>query len=526
MRSIPWALTWETLYHGRWMLPAAFAVANFMPLAVESALRKEGLVDINDPSQIIMHVVMTQMNLFIFGFGVMWTQGRVSRLYTAPASNATLAAWHLIPAMALVWTESVLSGLMMNALFDLDWPIWGPALFSAVAIAAVYASLWQTEKSSWVIYSLGGVTLILGMWYKTRHGGLSGQPTGYWREVTILEAATLALFAVLSFYAAIKGIARDRQGEILPSLGFLAWMERILDPAPAMGAPFRSPEDAQFWYVWSQKGWAMPVCVVFGTVIALCGWTIFNRNAQELMNGFQAGGILLSVVGMLGGLIMGNCGQNDASFEMGNFLATRPLNTRALSRVVIKTLIRSSLMSWGIWLGVFGLAYLLVRAFGSDPDLQVLREWGWWYFPMTILGPWVIASLGAALGLSGRTLPIAVNMISFVALPVVGMVAAQIFLSRDMQQLAGRSLVSVASMIAILVTFVAYWLARRRRFIEPSALLTAGLVWLLCCVPVAFQAAHHPDQIFPQYMAVIAILALAVAPFSTIPLALNWNRVR
>src|SRR5262245_29622071 len=114
MRSIPAALTWELLRRGRYILIAALFAANGLPAILFAALRLHGAVDPTDPAQISMHVVMMQVNMFIFGFALFAAQGHPSRLYALPVSNASLVAWHLIPAMALLALELVSSTALLN----------------------------------------------------------------------------------------------------------------------------------------------------------------------------------------------------------------------------------------------------------------------------------------------------------------------------------------------------------------------------------------------------------------------------
>jgi hypothetical protein len=45
MPSIPRALTWELLYHGRWGLLAALLGANALPLTLMAALSHDGALD-------------------------------------------------------------------------------------------------------------------------------------------------------------------------------------------------------------------------------------------------------------------------------------------------------------------------------------------------------------------------------------------------------------------------------------------------------------------------------------------------
>ena len=56
MRSIPLAMTWEIFAHGRWSLIAGALGANVLPALILTALRHEGTIIPEDPSQLVMHV--------------------------------------------------------------------------------------------------------------------------------------------------------------------------------------------------------------------------------------------------------------------------------------------------------------------------------------------------------------------------------------------------------------------------------------------------------------------------------------
>src|SRR5437667_12048436 len=99
MRSIPLAITWEMLRRGRWGLIAAVLAANALPAIILTALCLDGAVDPGEPSHIIVHVVLVQINLFIFGAAVFAAQGTPARLYAFPVPTSSLLAVHMVPAM-------------------------------------------------------------------------------------------------------------------------------------------------------------------------------------------------------------------------------------------------------------------------------------------------------------------------------------------------------------------------------------------------------------------------------------------
>src|SRR5262245_47621902 len=139
MRSIPLAMTWEMLAFRKWYLLAGALGANLFPILLITAMRHDGPLPSDDPNMILMHVVMTQLNMFVFGICVMWSQGTSTRLYSFPITTSTMITWHLVPAMTLMAIQSVVGTLLLNAVFQLDWPIWGPAVYVAVALSAIQA---------------------------------------------------------------------------------------------------------------------------------------------------------------------------------------------------------------------------------------------------------------------------------------------------------------------------------------------------------------------------------------------------
>src|SRR5579885_1005999 len=138
MRSVPTALTWELFTRGRWNLLLAVFGANLLPILLLTALRRDGvIVSDNEPAFLIMHVVLLQIMMLTFGAAVFSSQGDVKRLFTYPIPTTTLVAWHMLPAMVLAWLQTVISVAAWNAIYGVDWPIWGPALFLAVAMISV-----------------------------------------------------------------------------------------------------------------------------------------------------------------------------------------------------------------------------------------------------------------------------------------------------------------------------------------------------------------------------------------------------
>jgi hypothetical protein len=524
MRSIPVAMTLEIFRHGKWLLLLGLLGANVLPVLLLAALSQEGMLRPTDPHMLVMHIVLTQVSLFAFGMSVIAAQGPLARLYTYPVSSATIVAWRMLPAMLLVALEVIASTAALNAVFDLGWPLWGPALFAAAALALMQAALWLAEKTLWLPISIGAVAIVFGLWHKSRYGGLSGMPTHLWSTITPLEVLTLLLMAGVAAAIAVVAVGRNRRGDPLPELGIVAVLLRLFEDGPIGGRRFKSPAEAQFWCEWRRKGWAMPVCVAAGIVLGVGGWAFGSRNPGELLEGFVAGGALLSIGAVLCGLIIGNVGRSDESFDMGQFLGTRPLTNSELASCVLRVAAGSVLASWALWAIAFGVAYAGVKLFAAAPP--ALPEWaGWWLFPAALLGAWGVTTVAASVSLTGRArLVLFLSCAFFTALIAVPLLERHV-LARSSRAEFREWLWALIGASFLVGTVWAFVRARRREVISRA---TAGLAWLawiiVCGVAVAAFDAQAAAGV--PLLLLAGLLSLTIGPIAAAPLALAWNRTR
>jgi hypothetical protein len=170
MRTIPMAITWELFKRCRWSLLTALLGSNLIALGLFTALRREGPLPSDDPSTIMMHLLMMLLNLFIFGMALMQFQGSAARLFIYPVRSSTIVMCHFLPSMLLMALQSIFSISLVNALYDFHWPLWGPTLSMAVSLTAIQATLWLTEKSAWAAFAFALVSGCLGIWFKSRYG--------------------------------------------------------------------------------------------------------------------------------------------------------------------------------------------------------------------------------------------------------------------------------------------------------------------------------------------------------------------
>lgn len=532
MRSIPFAMVWEMFTHRRWSLIAAALGANVFPVILLTALRHDGPVPAGDSSMILMHVVLMQTNMFVFGMAMIASQGNPSRLFTYPVTSATIVAWQFLPAMVLMGVELVVSTAILNAVFDLNWPLWGPALLVSVAVPAIQAVLWWTEKSGWLPWGMVLVGGIFGLWFKTRYGPLSALPDHYWSLITPGEIATMFTAAVCAFAVAVLALDRNRRGESLGSLGIVAWLDRMLEPAITFGTSgtsFETATRAQLWFEWRQKGWAMPVTVVFAMFVGGCGWLLFNRDLDQLFANSVISGGFLSVVGLIGGLVMGNSGPHDAKYEIGSFLATRPMSTPDLARTILRVAARSVLVTWLIWATALAALFLLLIALGipfGPASSEIRQQLGWWYFPATLVGCWTVVGVGTSIGLLGRETLFVKLLCGALTIWLALLLGMKLGLSYEFQKILAHVAGWVVGLLCLLGTIGIFVVAGRRLLIGWSLAYVGASAWAGLASLVAIWWWSQSLAPLTMLVLILGVSALAVAPLAAAPLALSLNRNR
>jgi hypothetical protein len=527
-------MTWELFRRGRWGFLGAYLAAVALPALLYTALRVDGAFDPADRALIVIHMVLMLFAAMAFCSPIFSALGDPSRLYAYPATAATIAAWNLVPAMAAVSSGYLATAATLNALFHVDWPLWGPALFLPAGLAVFAATMWLAGKSAWhwfviVVPAMAAV----GVWFNSRHGLLFPSSRAHlWREVTVDEILTMLAATAAAYYAAVVGVARSRRGDAPRTPRFLLWIGRLLDalldPAPALGAAFRSPAQAQFWFEWRQKGWFMPAIVLLlGAGFGL-GWLCFNRVPLTLFEGAFWGGAILPLGGLIIGLLIGNAGPTDSKMEMGHFLAARPMTSAEMARIMLKTAALSVLAAWVLWVLGFLAVCVVLQAAQAQVPMILPGPQGWRQFPVMLFGAWLSVALLATLAQAGRPRLTMTLFCSAMALMLGGLLFTKYVLYRDpllAAQFRNGSLIA-AGLIFALGTAWAFVAARRRSLIGSPTVYAAVGIWIAASalvVSLRWSALAAPLSV---YVFVIGVLALAAFPLAGAPLALAWNRNR
>jgi hypothetical protein len=240
----------------------------------------------------------------------------------------------------------------------------------------------------------------------------------------------------------------------------------------------------------------------------------------------------LSLLVFVGGVVVGNCGPNDANFEMGQFLATRPMTSSDMARTLLKTAGRSTLVAWVAW-AVAGLTvYAILLALQWGPKIAVDRDLilPWWYFPATLLGPWTVATFGASILLTGRTKPFlaigSVLLVLWIALQIF----AKYYLSQMGREAMYQGLAEACGAAAMGLTAWLFVAARRRSLIGWPTVSSGLACWVTMCVLAVMLRQRDPSALYSVpwqgWLVISGLLALVVLPCAAMPLAIAWNRNR
>jgi hypothetical protein len=518
-------MIWEVLARGRWNLILAVFGAIALPAMVLMALERDGALDPHDPSILQMHMIMALVGMLFSGAAILQSQGKVSRLYAHPLATSEIVTWRLLPAMVIIVLQMVLGTAVLNAMFNLDWPLWGPALTAAVGFAAIQATLWFTENSSgWLLVANAATAGAIGLWFRSRYGGMFSEPSHYWRLLTPGEVLTMLAIAAASYWVAVKGVARNRCGEPPLSVGIIDRLNRILESYTTFNTPPATAFDSQCRYEWQRKGWLMPAAVIVIIVGGLIGWFFGSREPDDLFLAFLGGGGALWMIGFIGGLVFGNMGRSDADYAMGSFIATRPISDGDFARAILKTAATSVLLAWLIWAISFALVCLGLLATGTFHRTN-FGEMNWLLYPMTLLGPWAVTGTFASLGLAGR-LKAMVIALSGLSAAFIGGTVISSFLSHELRFLIQRGWVLLVVATILGSAPLLFAAARRKGLISSPVVWASAAAWI---VGVAATTLFWPATLpltFLSFLLLAASLALVFIPFAAAPLAVGINRRR
>ncbi|OAI54203.1 hypothetical protein AYO47_03290 [Planctomyces sp. SCGC AG-212-M04] len=413
-----------------------------------------------------------------------------------------------------LWTACV---GVLNGVLPLEWPVLGPALFGAVAVPLVLATTWYGDKSVWLPVLVLVAAVGPFLWLKSRYGGPLSDPDHQWQHVTPGESIFLAGLGVLAYFIGVAGVARQRRQEPLSVPKLIEWLSQILERTPAENLKFRSAEDAQEWVEWNSKGVMLPGMLFFFGGVAFFGWLLFNRQLSTLTQGIFGTGMVLPLLAGIVGLILGNFGPSDNNSIMGPWIASRPLTSAAIARVVLKTQFRAvatCTVAWqlAMW-AVMAVAGARVPQQELPPAAFAAANW---------LLPWAAASVGMLVCLTGRSGWIGVGSVILMLTTMVTGLIVRWTAGGQMSETFFSGALIVVSIAVIAGTVVSFVAAIRRGMISLRTVAVCAVIVAVLIPLVVWQLRGH------ELMCLVgaAIVVWSVAPFPMAPLAVAWNRNR
>jgi len=536
------ALAWEFFQRGWWRILNALLAGLGVALIVYSSVLQSGPLEPRSGRS--LHFVLVWIWFVSSAGAALAAQGDPARFYLLPLSNRVLAAVTMFPGMISVGVTYLLTAGLLNRLFGVGWPVWGPALLLPTALAAFQtASRVAGPGRAARIVAWIAVAIPLDWWMRGRYGGGSFlEPRWMWTTVTPGELATIASIGLAAFSLTVYCIRRDRRGD-LPLLSQISPRLALHQETAHFERPrFGSAEAAQFWFEWQHKGLILPATfVVFATflITAYCGeW--FEDREYRLLHDFLAYGSGLMLFALLGGLALGHTDLPAANPECGSLLATRPATNASLAGALLKVEAVSLLLTGAMWaVALAGSTALLYSNQGLEPvfDLWTVhgkfaaaaRGMGPWYaLPVVgaiLLATWAALSLTTSVVLIGRQRLI----VAFVTAGIPALLLGLYLADRDA---SGRPLLPDGAWqyliggLAAAGTLGSFGMARQRRAISGPTCCAALAGWLTLCGlawSVCLLASYREPA--PVFCAA-GLLTLPLAPLATCPLALAWNRHR
>jgi len=526
MNSAAHSLSWEFFVRRRWSLLAATIGTAIIPALILLLLKNTNSLEKDERGLETLHFVWVQCECLALISVVLYGNGLSRRRYALPIETRALALWQLLPGMISCSVAFVATAVALNLLYEIDWPIWGPALFIAVASAAMQGALWLAGHS--VPLQVIFMTLIaapLSFWLKAHYGSITGQPTEYWRTVTPGDIGFLAAFALISYAISVLALSRDRRGDAPNFFGWREWMESGRARRPVTMAVPKTPLRAQFWYEWAQKGFFLPAVVIVFTSLFLIVWIWGGSRVEHLRDGLDGIGGGLCIAGFVVGLAFGHCGRSDGDPRLGAFLASRPLTDTSFAMSILRTTGRSVVTAWLLWAVSRALLLVCLSPYGFHSLTEEL-----WLHLGVLVGVWTTAAIPACAALTGRS-EFCVGLIVGTGTLLIGQsVLVRLFIPGELRMTADRALAYVDAFLCMAVAVWLFGKALRRSLLGMPTIVVVAVIWAgLVAVGgsaliASFVELKERGALFHVMLA--CGTALALTPIAAAPLAVSWNRHR
>jgi hypothetical protein len=450
--------------------------------------------------------------------------------------------------MALAWL-TLAWGALRPALrpYEVEPPLWWPALTLAVVLAWLQAIVWTPFPLPWLravvlIPIISPLAFLLPL-----VDALDFSPViGYGLLIALLPAA---------YGVAVVGVARARRGAG-PRWTWPGWPARLRRTFSTPLRPsFVSPLRAQVWFEWRRAGLSFPVMLFACSLIWLPLIPITAKFLDDAAGAGQAlvplfllrevGSLWLTVSGVLifapflalvcGGE-MGKLPGRERTFALSSFLTTRPVSAWTLVRAKFEAAALSTLAGWGVasaglllWFALGGHAAEMAETFGALRQRHPGAPF--WIGLFLLVGgavvlTWLQIVQGLWMGLARRSWRDAITAFSFGVFIILLFVVTWLSKSpRNWQRLLDL-LPWLMGVVVVLKVLAALWVFRilERHGLGPLGILRGALaIWLLS-VAGLFGVLYWLLRPPVSTLVFGIVLALPLTRLALAPLALDWNR--
>ncbi len=441
--------------------------------------------------------------------------GKPAQRYLLPSKSILLVGVPMLCSIVTTFGFYVAVALVLNAFFDANWLILGPALFAAVAISWMQAVYWSTSNSGGLRAFVGLVSAV-GIIAIAGQNMLNGGGTPFLiRELTPLRLVGYVATTGISLAIATLGFSQLRHGQGIPMKRFADRIGSLI-PVGNTDVPFASSSTAQFWYEFRHRGFVLPAIAVFISALVLIA-CLFGETSARMALG--VGSILLLVCVSLFGLYLG---PRKANGEFGNFFGSRPLTDGQFANAVLKNATIAYVLASLIWaLTASVVLFFVSRQSQSGPQpehetlaldvplgtvLAIVVTW--------ILG-WAAIALISAVTLGGikQASRLLFSIICWGFLLVAGD-------SLDNELLHGLIMCLSAAVFATVVV-AAFIYAYRRNLISVQRLMLIVVPILVACIATATNDTKRPLVEAAVFTTMAAFIS---APLAVAPLSVWWHR--
>jgi hypothetical protein len=542
MRSPAAAIAWELRQRHRWGLAALAGTILILGAIRIAVLITQAHVEFHDLTFALLVPVPLAATFFyllaVFTFGVSGDLAAresmyPSRMFTLPVSSAALAGWPMLYgclSMMVLWFAMRIAGISPPGF---DVPRLWPALFAACLLA------W-TQALTWMPYPLRGMRVVISVVLLVSIDVVVLIAL----ETKASETAMLFLlapFLPLAYVTAVWAVGRARRGDV-PDWGGAERSAREFGRS-AGRRDFPSAARAQLWFEWRMYGRTLPLLVAIVLAAGLPLLFLF-REAPVIVIEIVAASLLLPpFLAIFAAAGAGKSSATDsASYGMTPFIATRPIQDRALVVAKWQAALLSTLAAWMIV--AVAVPAVLVWSDAAEPILDLARnaESALGRARAVILGLLVLAGLlastwkqlvqGLYIAMSGRDWAVK-GMVS----ATLVVLTAGIFALGWILDSRSRTVVALNAIPWLMAAFVALKLAlaflvmqrgAARGLFRRAQLVSAAIVWDLCVLAVyGVLALILPEILFRRYF--LLLVAMLVVPFvrlAAAPLAVAGNRHR